>query len=167
MDATLFSTDPGAPVTSPIDKGLQDHFAKIWKDVDDAAAPPSAPKSEEPKAEPPKAEEPKDAPAATTELATAEPPKAPEVKAQEPPPKKGKKLTDVSGRKGVDAEFAKAGDHLEAPKSETPASGDPLDALQVHPNASEAHKSQFAQLRDSAKQFRSEAKQYQARLEGV
>ena len=61
MDATLFNTDPGAPVSSiPMDKATEERWAKAWGDIIPDAGPP------EPKAEPaePKAEEPKPEPAA-------------------------------------------------------------------------------------------------------
>jgi hypothetical protein len=165
MDATLFNSESAAPATFTPDKGLEDHFSRLWEEVDSkvAADPPVV----EPKPEAP-AE-----PAATTESpAPAAPAKeepkpeapAPEVKAEPEAPKaKKKKLAERT----VHDEFDRVGEHLEEPKAEpaTPSADADIDALELHPSASAKAQSDFGKLKEIAKNFAAEAKQAKADLQ--
>jgi hypothetical protein len=167
------TTTTQAPLLAPTDnnwsdlpEGLQSKLARdsnIDRLMDEVLDAPKAPETtkEEPKPEPS---------AATPEPpVVAEPAKEPEPAAPVAPepepalPKKGKKT--LEGRKSIEAAFDRVGDHLEEPKQESPVAGeDPLDKFQVHPNASENQKSQFRELREQAKAFRTEAKEAKDKL---
>ncbi|MBV8278323.1 MAG: hypothetical protein JO170_24110 [Verrucomicrobia bacterium] len=140
-------------ITSPAECAkLDKSFADFWREQDAASEAKPEPATSAPSApEPP--------------VQTAKEPEATAPEVPAPTSKRGRKPAE--GRHGVDEVFDSLGDHLE-PKPEAPsAEGDKLDKYQIHPNASEAHKSQWRELRDHAKAFREEARLAKAELDAL
>jgi hypothetical protein len=151
-------TTPNQLQTSiPVDKAVEEQWEKNWEQV-----LPSAPVKEESAKE-----EPKPVPAAATVPPVVAESAKPEPVAPKPEPalpKKGRKT--LEGRKSIDAEFDRVGDHLEEP-AVAPAltSDDEIDKLELHPNSSPAVKSQFSELKTIAKRERAERKEAQNQLQ--
>jgi hypothetical protein len=130
------------------------HFESIWNDIDAADAEKA--EKVEPKADRPLAEL-KKAPTFDEVESTPEPQAAPTSKPEAE--LEVKSTRPASKPPDVEAEPIKPAKPA-APTSEA----DDLDAMEPHPSASSRTKSQFAELKASAKQFREEAKTWK-RLE--
>jgi hypothetical protein len=151
-DAPSAFSDSPPVMSTNVDQKVLDHWDDTWSDI-----LPDSHEEEPPKA-PSKPKEP-ESPKAETE-----PHEAPEQhKEVEPPPPKPKRKLETTAKAPSNDELDEILDGPKPLKTEADPTTepDPLDALDLPPGAAPKQRSQFAELRETTKKFRDQAKTLQ------